>query len=129
MMLIARPVTLDEFVQIIACHSALLKGEMLVCPQVIEPYFLGPWVLTRGLAIKENDISLNSLSIKDPSRQSQDGMKITFMHKLPADCLTSVSFKQHNRGYTALMCAAWGNKNPEVLRVLLEAGAYVNGRT
>ena len=52
--------------------------------QIIEPDFAGIANISRAASEKQ-DISLDSFSIENSRRQTQDGMQVTFVHEVNAD--------------------------------------------
>ncbi len=85
----------DEVVQVAAFQSVFLQREMQIGSQVIDPELLCPRSFLSRLAVEEQDVRFESLSIKDPDRKSQQSMHVGLFQQLAADGFAGSAFEQH----------------------------------
>jgi hypothetical protein len=63
-MTVLRVITFYELIKIAAFERISLEGEILVCPEIIDPELLCPGFFRGRLFVKEENIRLYSLGIK-----------------------------------------------------------------
>jgi len=86
-------------------ERARLEREVHVGAEVVDPKLLGPRGFGGGLAVEEQDVGLDALSIEDAGRQAQERMNVAFVQERAADDLPCPALEEDiighdNRGFT-----------------------------
>ncbi len=85
----------DEVIKVAAFERVFLEREVHVGSQVVDPELLRPGRFLSRFAVEEQYVGLDSLSIKDPGRQSQQSMHVGLFQQFAADSFACSAFKQH----------------------------------
>ena len=87
-------VALDELIEIFALQRICFQGEVLVGPEVVNPELLGPRRLAGLLLVEEEDVCLNTLGLKQPCREAEQGVHVALVEKLTPDGLPGPTFEE-----------------------------------
>jgi len=88
-------VTRDEVVEVAAFERVLFQREVQICPQVVDPELFRPQRFLSRLAVEEQDVGFDSLSLKDAARKTQQCMDVGLFLQITADRFASSTFEQH----------------------------------
>ena len=88
-------VAVYKILKVSVFHRILLQGKVHICPQVIDPNFLGLHIGARGTLIEKDDIRLDAGLVEDTGRQAQDRMQVGGFEQLLTHCFTGAALKEN----------------------------------
>ena len=83
-----------ELIEVFARERIGLEREVLVSAKIVDPEFLGPGGLARGLLVEEEYVGFHALRIEETSRQTQERVYLTLVQELTPDSLPRPTFEE-----------------------------------
>jgi hypothetical protein len=102
----------DELVEVGPLQGVGLEREVDVGAEVVDPEGLRPGGGAGRLAVKEQDVGLDSLGVEDAGREPEEGVEVTLLEELAADRLAAPPSKRTLSGTTTAA-------RPGILRIVL----------
>ena len=86
-------VAADKVLEVLVFEGIGFEGEVHVSAEVVYPELVCPGLFTGRLAVKEEDVSFNTLGVEYPRGKPQEGVDITLMEQSSSDCLPCTAFE------------------------------------